>query len=453
MKKNIITLWALVLSLTSVYAQSSLYIGSNTQIYTAGSSVLTLNNCRLLVDGNTAIFSGDAHIRGNASNANAAIDATNGGGIYFQNLTIDKSSNDVQLNTSIDVEGTLSFVSGGIELTSSNSIVNLQSTGILQNETEANRIYGTGGYVLTFANLNAPTAVNAGNVGAELSSTENLGMTEIRRSHDAYTGAASSILRSYSITPTNNVGLNATLRFHYFDAELNGNDENTMMLWRSTDAGLSWTELENNTTRDISANWVQRTGIEAFSSWTSANPGFLPVEWLSFQAKAQDSEVQLLWTVAQEQNNAYFSVLRSVDNNVYEQIQTVNSIGNHADAHSYQATDTNPISGLSYYQIKQTDLDGKSSLSRIQTVFMDGNNSFAIYPNPNNGNFTLNLEGDSRTGEILLTNALGQVVYSEVLTDFVGKKELNLAGISQGVYALTLKEKGNKVTTMKVVVE
>jgi hypothetical protein len=70
-----------------------------------------------------------------------------------------------------------------------------------------------------------------------------MGVLQILRSHQPKANpgnaAATSIQRSYLIMPDNNTGLNATLRFYYLDAELNGKNENTLTLWRSTD-GIHW---------------------------------------------------------------------------------------------------------------------------------------------------------------------------------------------------------------------
>ena len=81
---------------------------------------------------------------------------------------------------------------------------------------------------------------------------------------------ANAITRTYSIAPTGGSGFAATVRLHYLDAELNGNTEALLHLWRLSG---SWTDQDPSaasTTRDTTANWVQQTGIAAFSDWTLA---------------------------------------------------------------------------------------------------------------------------------------------------------------------------------------
>ena len=48
----------------------------------------------------------------------------------------------------------------------------------------------------------------------------------------------------------------------------------------------------------------------------------------------------------------------------------------------YSTIDPNPYSGISYYKLMQTDLDGKSTYSHVVTVNMGDGASLLIYPNP-----------------------------------------------------------------------
>ncbi|MBI2269844.1 MAG: T9SS type A sorting domain-containing protein [Bacteroidetes bacterium] len=66
---------------------------------------------------------------------------------------------------------------------------------------------------------------------------------------------------------------------------------------------------------------------------------------------------------------------------------------------------------------------------------------FAVYPNPNDGNFTVSFKASVRSNYILeLKNGLGQLVYREVLTDYAGtySKQLNIAEFGRGIYFISL---------------
>src|SRR5690606_16148686 len=112
--------------------------------------------------------------------------------------------------------------------------------------------------------LNAPASENPGQLGAIISSTQNLGSTVIRRGHVAYTiNSQPSIYRYYEIVPSLNNNLNAVLRFHYLDEELHGHIEDDLTQWRTED-DMNWIEA-GKSSGDISANYVELTQIASFA--------------------------------------------------------------------------------------------------------------------------------------------------------------------------------------------
>ncbi|HOY08282.1 MAG TPA: hypothetical protein PLO67_22895, partial [Saprospiraceae bacterium] len=268
MKNILFTLTVFCLLSTVVSAQGELYIPPSGSIYTNGASTLTLSNAKLTNNGSFTANDGTVIFTGNAPNAGASINGT--GTTAFKNLTIDKNANNAQINQDVIVAGNLTLVSGGLEL--ANGDVNFGTTGSLQGETETYRVYGAGGELIAFVTLNAPSAVNHANLGAVITAAQNLGLTEIRRGHAPFVlPFGNSILRYFNILPANNAGLNATLRVNYFNAELNGNNENNSIFWRSTNGGVSWVFQNGAYSRDVAANWVQMPGISAFSLWTLAD--------------------------------------------------------------------------------------------------------------------------------------------------------------------------------------
>lgn len=77
-------------------------------------------------------------------------------------------------------------------------------------------------------------------------------------------GFPGAVGRTYFITPTGGSDYTATLRLHYLDSELNGNNESALQLWRND--GTNWTP-QGVTTRNTTDNWVEYTGVTAFSPW------------------------------------------------------------------------------------------------------------------------------------------------------------------------------------------
>lgn len=114
--------------------------------------------------------------------------------------------------------------------------------------------------------------------------------------------------------------------------------------------------------------------------------GNLPVTLLSFDAKPVDDVVELSWSTATEINSSHYEVERSSDGKTSEWLMTVSSSGTVMTRSDYEATDDNPLPGVSYYRLKQVDTDGSYKYSswvrvdgKMQTI------SSNIFPNPSTG--------------------------------------------------------------------
>lgn len=125
-----------------------------------------------------------------------------------------------------------------------------------------------------------------------------------------------------------------------------------------------------------------------FTLGSTTSTNVLPVELISFTANAQEQTVQLVWETASEIDNDYFAVQRSVDGVNFKKIGEVAGNGNTVEVIRYEFVDQIPVSGISYYQLKQVDFNGvfeysdKISVEWISTGFVAGFVEVNLYPNP-----------------------------------------------------------------------
>lgn len=94
----------------------------------------------------------------------------------------------------------------------------------------------------------------------------------------------------------------------------------------------------------------------------------LPIELSRFNAEIKDKNVQLTWATESEHNNDYFTIERSADAATWEDVIKIKSKGNSQSQMMYATLDTSPLSGVSYYRLKQTDYDGQYKYSDIVAV-------------------------------------------------------------------------------------
>lgn len=84
----------------------------------------------------------------------------------------------------------------------------------------------------------------------------------------------------------------------------------------------------------------------------------LPVELVSFEVKATEKGARLHWVTASEINSDYFEIQRSADGLAWEMLERVSAAGRSLEKQEYTWYDESPVWGVSYYRLKQTDLDG-----------------------------------------------------------------------------------------------
>jgi hypothetical protein len=188
-------------------------------------------------------------------------------GITYNKLIINNSAG-TSLPAAVTVNDTLSVILGDLDL--NGQILTIAPAGYLT-ETPGNTVNGASGYITTTRTINAPSSINAGGLGAVLTTAVNLGSTEIRRGHAVQSGlnGNTSFLRYFDITPSTNTGLNATLVYKYDDSELNGKVESASVLFKSTNSGTNWTSQGG--TVNTSSNTITLTGISSFSRWSASS--------------------------------------------------------------------------------------------------------------------------------------------------------------------------------------
>lgn len=156
--------------------------------------------------------------------------------------------------------------------------------------------------------------------------------------------------------------------------------------------------------------------------WTITNStATLPVELLHFDAKPVGSRVRLNWSTASEVNNDYFTVERAADQtpDAFDFITKVNSqLSNSTVTLQYEAWDNNPLPGLQYYRLKQTDFDGQFTYSELRPVYFGPNNMFEISnvygAAESDGVFRVEFVYDSELPlDLTITDARGAVLYTQ----------------------------------------
>lgn len=169
----------------------------------------------------------------------------------------------------------------------------------------------------------------------------------------------------------------------------------TGIIIKTTDGGSSWTVQSSGTTNTLYGVVFadELTGYAVGEGGTvlkTITGGVIPVEFTSFNAKLDQSEVLLSWQTATETNNSGFFVQRKAGSG-WENVGFVQGHGTSSESHDYSYTD-NLIEvnyrGKVYYRLKQVDYDGSVNYSSTTEVTYEPKpNDYALdqnYPNPFN---------------------------------------------------------------------
>ncbi len=156
----------------------------------------------------------------------------------------------------------------------------------------------------------------------------------------------------------------------------------------------------------------------------------LPVEFESFTADCNEGNVEIKWATASELGNDYFTIERSSDGKDFQSIGSVEGAASSSQTLLYSFTDNEPLWEAAQYRLKQTDADGRITHSKILTAGCNNQLHVVVYPNPNNGLFTI--KGEMALSKVEIRNLLGELVYRADLGTNEAVIDLSLA--AKGVY-------------------
>jgi len=298
-------------------------------------------------------------------------------------------------------------------------------------------VFGTSGAITT--------SYRNGGAWSTLSSPAPFPLTQVNTYIIEIYGNNSTSSRNYNYCTSQSIAANT------WDLWINstnvGNDLNKALL--PDDSNIdSWMFYGGNSVGNVANIFLEDILYSNSLSTT------LPIELISFSANSETNKVVLNWTTASEINNNYFTVERSVDAENFEIVKTVSGAGNSNFQINYSATDNNPLSGFSYYRLKQTDFNGDYSYSKIVAVENTSEilslNILNPYSKPNSINFTIsNPNLENLSFEII--NTLGEVLISSKVENVVNKSSvvINTKNLSHGIYFIKLSS--NKETVVEKV--
>jgi hypothetical protein len=247
-------------------------------------------------------------------------------------------------------------------------------------------------------------------------------------------------------------------------------DAGGQLRMNGSDAFYTGGSLTINGTMTVSGNFssqiaIAGTGVISYGAgspdWSgggsfAAGTTTLPVELLNFNATKKENSVLLDWSTATEINSDYYSVMRSQDAVFFESIAKIEAAENSSSIIDYNYSDEFPLKGINYYQLIETDKDGKTQKSKIVALDCSGKMNLItqLYPNPVVDNAAL-FFSSSRGGvyRLMVSNAGGAIVYSAMIPAMIGENRFSISmeEYAGGVYLITLLGSNTDRSSIQVV--
>lgn len=181
--------------------------------------------------------------------------------------------------------------------------------------------------------------------------------------------------------------------------------------------------------------------------------GALPVQLGQFTATIEANHAVLDWSTLSEQNIYGFAVERSLENDQFEQIGFVSSMGSIHTFTPYQFVDVH-FSGSAYYRLRIIDASQQEEFSRVVYLSSETNSSQSyhlLYSENSPVRVESSVEGEVG---ISVVDVLGRIYFANQATvnqlnEFL---QHNSSQFSNGIYYIVIKDK-NGTHTLKMMAQ
>ncbi|AXY73918.1 hypothetical protein D3H65_07955 [Paraflavitalea soli] len=195
---------------------------------------------------------------------------------------------------------------------------------------------------------------------------------------------------------------------------------------------------------------VSRGGFTSFSPFAVSALDALPVTWLNVSGKNIGRDNEIAWVTANETNNEYFAVEVSVNGRDFTEIGRVPGANNSLFEQHYTFVHKNVPYSEAWYRIKQVDINGRYSYSKmIKVVTGERLRSGLVYvTNPASQTITTLIRAEKAyRANMLIVDAVGRVVHRQLVPFNTGSNiiDISIARHPAGIYFLQyVDEHGNK---------
>ncbi|XZF12469.1 T9SS type A sorting domain-containing protein [Chitinophagaceae bacterium MMS25-I14] len=253
----------------------------------------------------------------------------------------------------------------------------------------------------------------------------------------AYTSKNGMVDAIWTITKNSGGAAEVTLQW---DATLEG----------SSIAGKSGTAIGishyNGTTWDLpqvsSSNTTTSAYYPGFSSFSPFGVGLagspLPIVLSYFKGSLENDHAMLNWETGNDDARA-FTLEKSTDGKNFSTLSAIDA----NPAHEYSYADPVTV-GVYYYRLKMEENNGNVTYSNIVTIKSEKKNMpvVKVYPNPATDWLQVSYPQLNESASAEIYDMQGRIIFRQVLDNNTSLTRINVSGLVNGMYILSLKGTG-----------
>lgn len=198
-------------------------------------------------------------------------------------------------------------------------------------------------------------------------------------------------------------------------------------------------------------------GVLANLTVRNVSASVLPVELISFTAKAGNNKSQVQWSTTNEVDFSHFIVERAADGKSFSPVKSINATGGIASVQQYRINDESPLKGINYYRLKMVDKDGAFRYSDVVKLdIITSSQAVSCFPNPATNYVSLTIkDAQAGTYSYSVSTLQGQLITASAATLNSGSQQIRVdlsSNVPSGVLIIRLHNKqNNSIESFKIV--
>jgi len=127
----------------------------------------------------------------------------------------------------------------------------------------------------------------------------------------------------------------------------------------------------------------------------------------------------------------------------------VTAKGESSDLQTYQYVHASPVVGVNLYRLKMIDLDCSFAYSKIESLQLDSNFAYSIFPNPATEILTIESSDWRNVKAVQLLNSrFGEIYHS----GFTPLKNIDVKKLASGLYYVKIFKQNGTSVIQKVII-